>query len=265
MKIFITLINILLVASSVFSQDPLHGNFIPAENFGGKSEFNRLFKQEVVYPEKSFAEKIGGKVDLKLSISEEGSLTDIKILSSVNEEIDAEAIRLIRLLEWKAATNMGNKISSAIDFSVNFDPKKFTSISKKRGYNQIPYPVRPIDSTLVVYEKVDKFPKFNVKGEDLSEFLGKNLRYPKEASVKGIKGTVMVVFIVEPSGMVSNIKVEKEVGGGCSNEAVRLVSLTKWTPAVKNDTAVRCRMKIPIVFNLERSVINNVNQEQRTQ
>lgn len=233
-----------------------------AEPVGGKSEFNRFFKQELIYPESSLNAGVGGKTIWIFKVSKEGEISDFKLISSVNEELDREALRLIKLLQWKPAENEGYKLESFKNFPLIFNPGKYKSICKKRGYNFINYPHQPYDSSLVIYEKVNQAPKF--KEDDLSDFLRNNLKYPKEAAVRNISGTVLVSFIVEPSGMVTNINIEQHVGGGCTEEAIRLVGLTKWKPGIKNGMAVRTRMKLPIVFNINQSIKDGLNQEQRT-
>jgi TonB family protein len=261
-----TIINLLLLISAISlrAQDVHFVNFKDAENAGGKSEFNRLFKQELLFPQKALLEGVGGKSTWKFKINPDGTLSDFALVSSAGEELDAEALRLIKIMDWKPAEKGSSKMESMHEFSISFDPKKYPGMCKKRGYTEIPHPVNPYDTSLEVFEKTDKKPKFDFNDEDLGSFLKKNLKYPKEAAVKEITGTVVVSFIVEASGMVTNIHVDQHVGGGCSEEAVRLVGLTKWTPGIKNGMAVRTRMKLPIGFNMNQSVRNGMNQEQRT-
>jgi TonB family protein len=234
-----------------------------AENFGGKIELNRFLRQEMVYPDSSLKAMVGGKVTWVVVVAEDGSLTNFKLINAPNDELAAEALRLMRLLQWKPASVDGKIVLSDRDFTIIFDPSKYTKLCKKRGYTAITYPHQPYDTSFTVYDKVDKAPKLNMKGADFSEFLSQQIKYPNEAYRNEIKGTVVVTFIVEPSGMVTNIGIEKHVGGGCSEEAVRLIRLTKWTPGLKNGMAVRTKMKVPIIFNRTISMTEGFNQEQR--
>jgi protein TonB len=83
------------------------------------------------------------------------------------------------------------------------------------------------------------------------EYVGKNLKYPPRAARMGIEGRVFVEFVVEKDGSLSDIKVARGIGGGCDEEAVRVISeAPKWQPGKQRGNAVRVRMIMPIVFKL---------------
>lgn len=85
-----------------------------------------------------------------------------------------------------------------------------------------------------------------------SQFLLSHLKYPDKALNENVQGTVMVEFIVETDGSVSDVKVLRSVSKECDDEAVRVVKLGKWSPAVdNNDQKVRTRFLQPITFRLE--------------
>ena len=95
-------------------------------------------------------------------------------------------------------------------------------------------------------------PEFPGGDRALMDFVKDNIQYPAEAKEKGIKGLLYVNFIVEPDGSLSNIKVLKGVGGGCDEEAIRLVeSMPKFKPGMQNGEAVRVSYTIPVIFRLE--------------
>jgi protein TonB len=82
-------------------------------------------------------------------------------------------------------------------------------------------------------------------------FLVKNLKYPKQAKRMGLSGTVFLSFVVNKEGAMSDIRVTREVGGGCDEEALRVLSLSpKWNPGTQRGRAVKSRMNIRIVFSL---------------
>ncbi len=82
-------------------------------------------------------------------------------------------------------------------------------------------------------------------------FLVKNLKYPKQAKRMGLSGTVFLSFVVNKEGAMSDIRVTREVGGGCNEEALRVLSLSpKWNPGTQRGRAVKSRMNIRIVFSL---------------
>ena len=84
------------------------------------------------------------------------------------------------------------------------------------------------------------------------EFLGMNVRYPQRAIKDGYSGTVYVRFVVEPDGTITNIEIAKGVGGGCSEEAMRVVKMMpNWIPGEAFGKKVRVTYTLPINFRLQ--------------
>ena len=103
-----------------------------------------------------------------------------------------------------------------------------------------------------VYVIVEQMPEFPGGDKGYYQYIADNIKYPAKAREKGIKGLVYVNFIVEPDGSVSNIKVLRGIGGGCDEEAVRLVeSMPKFKPGMQDGEAVRVSYTVPIFFRLE--------------
>lgn len=95
----------------------------------------------------------------------------------------------------------------------------------------------------------DRKPKFPGGYEAMYKFLGKKIRFPREARRNDIEGTVYVNFIVERDGSISNVKILRGVGFGCDEEARRVVtSMPKWSPGIQNDVPVRVSFNLPISF-----------------
>lgn len=84
-----------------------------------------------------------------------------------------------------------------------------------------------------------------------TRFLNKNLKYPKRAKRMGISGTVFLSFVVDKNGVISDIEVLREVGGGLDEEAIRVLkSSPKWNPGLQRGRPVKSRMSIRIAFTL---------------
>jgi periplasmic protein TonB len=84
-----------------------------------------------------------------------------------------------------------------------------------------------------------------------AKFLQKNLRFPAVAQEEGESGRVIVSFVIEKDGSLSNIMVEKPAGHGFDEEAMRVLKLAKaWKPGKQNGLPVRVRYMIPINFQL---------------
>ena len=100
-------------------------------------------------------------------------------------------------------------------------------------------------------EEFDIKPSFPGGEQKMWEFIGRNLKYPQKARENGIQGRVFVSFIVETDGSISNVKVEKGIGGGCDEEAVRVVkSMPHWLPGKKQGKAISGSCMLPFSFRL---------------
>ena len=103
-----------------------------------------------------------------------------------------------------------------------------------------------------VFTIVEEMPAYPGGDAKLYEYLGKNIKYPQIARESGIQGRVFVNFVVEPDGSVSNVKVMRGIGGGCDEEAVRVIkTMPKWKPGKQRGKAVRVTYTIPVVFKLQ--------------
>lgn len=103
-----------------------------------------------------------------------------------------------------------------------------------------------------VYIVVEHMPEFPGGDKGFYQYIADNIKYPTEARENGIIGRVIVNFIVEPDGSVSDIKVLRGIGGGCDEEVVRLVeSMPKFKPGIQNGDAVRVSYTVPVIFRLE--------------
>lgn len=108
--------------------------------------------------------------------------------------------------------------------------------------------------TLPVYEMFDTLvhpPVFKGGESAMYQFIGENMAYPRYARKNGIQGTVIIEFLVDANGNVTNIKALTEVGGGCTEEALRVIkSMPKWTPGTCEGKPVIVRYTLPIKFKL---------------
>ena len=88
------------------------------------------------------------------------------------------------------------------------------------------------------------------------EFVFKNLKYPVIARENGIEGTAVVQFVVDRDGTVKDVSVLKEIGGGCGEEASRVVNTMnesgiKWTPGRQRGRPVKVQFRLPVRFKLQ--------------
>jgi protein TonB len=116
------------------------------------------------------------------------------------------------------------------------------------GFSKVilpPSPVESPDSKPIRY--VEQMPQF----DELNEYLSRHLRYPEAAKDNNIQGKVSVEFVVNEDGSITNARVLRGIGGGCDQEALRVVNaMPKWKPGKQNGKAVKVYFVLPIVFVL---------------
>ncbi len=99
---------------------------------------------------------------------------------------------------------------------------------------------------------LDEAPEFPGGTESLRNYLVKNLRYPEKAKKEGIEGRVVVRFTVTEDGSIVNVEVSQSLGGGCDEEAVRVVkAMPYWKPAIKDGKPAAGQYALPITFKLK--------------
>ena len=86
----------------------------------------------------------------------------------------------------------------------------------------------------------------------MMEFIQKNIKYPKEAVDAGTQGRVVVGFVIEKDGSIRDVKLQRRIGHGCDEEALRVVqSMPKWKPGKNDGEPVGVSFLLPIDFKLE--------------
>lgn len=88
---------------------------------------------------------------------------------------------------------------------------------------------------------------------NLFNYLSNHLVYPPVAREKKVTGQVIIQFYVEKDGSITNVKVVHGIGGGCDEEAQRVIeNMPKWNPGLQRGRPVRVQFTLPIAFTLEK-------------
>ncbi len=111
----------------------------------------------------------------------------------------------------------------------------------------------PVDeSETEVFTNVDKMPEFQGGEKAMYQYLVSNFNYPENALENNIEGKVVVRFIVDKDGYVTDAKVVKSVNEDLDKEALRIVSkMPQWIPGENNDKKVNTYFVLPILFKLK--------------
>ncbi|MBP3253135.1 MAG: TonB family protein [Bacteroidales bacterium] len=103
----------------------------------------------------------------------------------------------------------------------------------------------------VIFTVVEQQASFPGGTAELTKYLAQNIKYPQQARETGTSGKVYLTFVVEKDGSITDIKILRDIGAGCGEEAIRVVkAMPKWTPAKQRGKAVRQQFNLPVTFTL---------------
>ena len=111
---------------------------------------------------------------------------------------------------------------------------------------------KPKEEETKVFDVVEQMPQFPGGNAALFEYLSKHIKYPVIAEENGIQGRVIVTFVVERDGSITDVKVVKSVDPSLDKEAQRVVKgMPRWIPGKQNGSAVRVKYTVPVTFRLQ--------------
>ena len=144
-----------------------------------------------------------------------------------------------------------NEVKTAIGaFDVKGNDEEGGTVLK--AVEEIATPEPPKEEETKVFDVVEQMPSFPGGTGALMEFLGKNVKYPVVAQENGVQGRVVVSFVVERDGSITDVKVVRSVDPSLDKEATRVVSsMPKWIPGKQNGSAVRVKYNVPVSFKLQ--------------
>ena len=176
---------------------------------GGSVEFISYIESELVYPENARSANINGVVNVDFVIEKDGNVSNVTINNSLGYGCDEAAAKVIlRSPKWKPGYYLGKPTRTLISIPVTFKSS---------------------------YKIVENMPEFPGGRKELVKYIKQNLIYPEEAKEKKVEGQVIVNFVVESNGTLSNIKVVSSLGSGCDEEAIRLINnMPAWTSGTKS-------------------------------
>lgn len=164
---------------------------------------------------------------------------------------------------WVAVNHLGEAFVFESEPSPATPPKPTEPVEKMREPEEVvvmevsekmevpvleEMPVAPASEVMFLVEKMPQFPG----GEALMlQFLTEKLQYPRLAKEYGIEGRVVISFLVEKDGSLTDIKIVKGIGGGCDEEALRLVrAMPPWKPGEHRGRTVRVSYTLPVTFKM---------------
>ena len=136
------------------------------------------------------------------------------------------------------------------DFFVNVDATPEAAVP---DYHVIEIPTRQEEAPdNHIFVAVEEMPQFPGGDQALLRYLHENTKYPPLARDMNLQGTVFVSFVVEPDGSISNVRVQRGIGGGCDEEALRVFrNMPRWKPGIQAGKPVRVAFSARLVFRLK--------------
>jgi TonB family protein len=257
--IFSSLIVVLMVGlypkESLAQDDKLY-NFVAMETPptypGGMAEFYKFLGNNVQYPKSAKDENVQGTVYVSFTIEKDGSLTDIKVDRKLGAGTDEEAVRILKLSKrWNPGMQNGKVVRVKYNIPVRFS---IPGVKPKINSNIRTF-TKPTtdgnDNAIYSYVSMKNPPMYPGGMAQFYKFLGDNMKYPEMATKDKVEGTVYISFTVEKDGSLTDIKVDRKLGSGTDEEAVRMVKLSKrWNPGMENGNPVRTKYNIPVKFTM---------------
>ena len=244
----------------------------PKTDYGGYSNDEEFIQAKSTIP--NILYKLNG-TNVDCVIDEHGNVVDIEFVQAPKDAAAAKELeRCLKLLKYKPAIYKGLSVKCKWGFwyddnkSLSKDDAKNTEsqgslkeISREDLIKEMESTQLPKENTQLLEEKtkderifdtVEEMPSYSGGQGALMSFLANNIQYPIEAQKKGVQGRVIVEFIIEKDGTITNVKVLHGVDPALDKEAIRVIkSMPKWNPGKQNGSAVRVRYEVPIVFGLK--------------
>lgn len=216
---------------------------------GGNAAMMRFLTDSIKYPVEAQENGIQGSVICNFVVEKDGRLSDFQVVRGVDPILDKEAMRVLKAMpNWIPGKQRGEDVRVRFTLPVVF--KLVGNDDVASSSSQAPIKQSASDEVFVVVETQPEFPGGNAA---MMRFISDNLKYPTVAQENGIQGRVIINFVVEKDGSLSDATIVRSIDPVLDKEAVRVVeSMPKWKPGTQKNEAVRVRFTLPIVFRLQK-------------
>ncbi|MDO8999392.1 MAG: energy transducer TonB [Bacteroidota bacterium] len=249
------LLLILAIGTTSFAQTSSTSPEYEGKVVGGKEQIEQILQTQLTLPKTILTSNFDVEITCFFDIDTAGNAVNIKMEGVTNNVLRNELKRIFNFFKFFKTLNLPNE-SRPYFLIFKLSTEKYNRYFKQKNKLNFKNPL-PADTSFVIYTKADKSPEYYKNGDDgLAELILSKMEYPKLAIEKSVEGTVVIEFVVEANGYLSNIAVKQPVGAGCTEEALRVIKLTRWQPAVVNNKFARYKTQYPITFSLR-----NINKD----
>jgi len=157
--------------------------------------------------------------------------------------------------EVELSTTEFEIVSDDVEITNKFDLDALTSDVNGEVYVptvEIKEQAVEVEEEEEIFQVVEQTAMFPGGYAALTQYLRDNIKYPQQAKETGTQGKVFLTFVVEKDGSITDIKILRDIGSGCGEEAIRVVrSMPKWTPAKQRGKTVRQQFNLHVSFTLQ--------------
>lgn len=244
--------------------------------------FYTHLKRYIRYPTEAYDADLQGNSQIKFSLKD-GQIGAISVVNKLGSGIEAEIMRVIlSYKDFKTSQNGNYSLPVSLIISGAASAKKNPKLSAVKGYKALntvtlmaykeapanakslslsEVVIDPNDHKVYDFVSIEKQPDFPGGMQMFYAYLKKTVKYPAEAISNKVEGKVFLSFIVEKDGKLADIKVERRLGSGTDEEAVRVLEESpKWHPGISGGKAVRVKYNIPISFSLNGPTGNKIGK-----
>ncbi len=137
-------------------------------------------------------------------------------------------------------------------FTVEGNDEVGGAVLKAKEDIAAPEPPKHVVEETKIFTVVEQMPMYPGGDGALMGYLRDNIHYPTVAAENGVQGRVVVGFVVERDGSITDVKILRGVDPSLDREAMRVVkNMPKWTPGKQNGSAVRVKYQVPVSFRLQ--------------
>lgn len=204
---------------------------------GGEQAMMKFLVDHLKYPEFERDNCIQGTVIVQFIVEKDGSVSNVQVIKGISSGLNDESVRVVKNFpKWEPARQKRNPVRIVMNLPIKFKIE-----------DCVPMNTDIYDT--IVYDKSSPMPGFPGGPVMLNKYLKENLKYPKTENKNGVKGTVVLGFVVEKNGVLNNIVIEKGVTSDINAEAIRLVKeMPLWSPGKINGKIVRVKTLLEIEF-----------------
>ena len=221
----------------IFSQDPPPVKkegageeiFVVVEKMpefpGGQEAMMQFLADSIRYPRESMEKEVQGRVICNFVVMKDGSVSDVQVVRGVDSLIDAEAVRVLKLMpDWKPGTQRGKKVNVRFTLPVVF------RLLKNEPKIVIDEP-KQISEAMSVEAQVQPHFVFPGGHREMMRFISEKIKYPAVAQEKGLQGLVNASFRVNNAGKITGAEVidASEEMSALNNEVLRIIrEMPQW-------------------------------------